>query len=791
MHSTVPLWRSVKARVTLSMLAISLASLWSLSYFASGMLHRDMERLLGEQQFSAVSVVAAQINGAVESRLQVLESVAGSTMQAMQTGPVAVQTRLEQLTLLPTLFNGGVIVYRPDGTAIAEIPASAGRIGVNYMYIDSVATALRKGLPNVSKPIIGKVLQTPTLGMTVPIRNVQGKVIGALSGLTNLARPNFLDDVTRGAYGKTGGYMLVAPQYRLIVTATDKRRVMEKLPDPGGIALVDRFIQGYEGSGVTRTPQGLEVLASAKGIPVAGWYLAAALPTSEAYAPIHDMHLRMLLATILLTLIACALTWWMIRRQLAPLSTAARALSGFATDTGEAPQSLPISRRDEIGRLLDSFNRLLAILAEREEALKKSERFKDVILNSVAAHIAVLDRKGVIQAVNEPWQRFAVENGIEPGQPASHTSIGVNYLDVARRAVGVIPPENIDEVSAGIQSVLDGRLPAYSTEYPCHAPDQKRWFTMNVMPLVQKKQEGVVITHTDVTAIKQAEEDQRVAAVAFECQEGMIITDEELRILRTNHSFARITGYSNEEVLGQPTTFLRSDRHPASFYENIWRMCPGTGHVERGGLASAQERRGLSPMADRHGRQGRQGRHHQLRGHAHRHLLPQAEGSGAAGGPAGAARRFGPRGAPPHQEQPAGHHRPAAPVRPGPPGNCRSDQPGHRPGPQHRRHPWLAGALLPAHGAPVRTHERHRQRHHDALADAGACRYTAFVDALRRGRGGGRSDGPGTQRADHQCRETRAARRWRRRPPAQGRSARPRPGQDQQCRPLAIARRRQ
>lgn len=74
-----------------------------------------------------------------------------------------------------------------------------------------------------------------------------------------------------------------------------------------------------------------------------------------------------------------------------------------------------------------------------------------------------------------------------------------------------------------------------------------------------------------IKGYRRAESDLRIAATAFECQEGMIVTDAQMRILRTNKSFTRIMGYSNEEVVGQPTTFMRSDRHPASFYENAWR----------------------------------------------------------------------------------------------------------------------------------------------------------------------------------------------------------------------------
>lgn len=70
---------------------------------------------------------------------------------------------------------------------------------------------------------------------------------------------------------------------------------------------------------------------------------------------------------------------------------------------------------------------------------------------------------------------------------------------------------------------------------------------------------------------RRTEADLRIAATAFECQEGMIITDANLRILRTNQSFTRIMGYSEAEVLGKTTTFMRSDRQPASFYENAWR----------------------------------------------------------------------------------------------------------------------------------------------------------------------------------------------------------------------------
>jgi PAS domain S-box-containing protein len=243
-----------------------------------------------------------------------------------------------------------------------------GRIGVNYSDRDWMIEVL-KGKSTISNPVMGKKLKAPLFAMTCPIRDAKGKVIGALWGAITLDKQNFLSKITDNNYGKTGGYLLVSRQIRTIVFATDKNRIMEPLPGPGINPLIDRFIQGYEGTGITVRPiDGVEVLSSAKGIPVSGWYVAALLPTEEAFAPAHALQNRVLLATIFLTLLAGGLTWWMLKRQLAPVFTTIKTLATLA-DTNHTPQPLPITRQDEIGELIGGFNRLLETLREREEAL--------------------------------------------------------------------------------------------------------------------------------------------------------------------------------------------------------------------------------------------------------------------------------------------------------------------------------------------------------------------------------------------------------------------------------------
>ncbi len=67
--------RSIKARVTFSTLAIFVFSLWALSFFTSHMLQDDMQRMLGEQQFSTVSFIAAQVNDELRDRVAALELI--------------------------------------------------------------------------------------------------------------------------------------------------------------------------------------------------------------------------------------------------------------------------------------------------------------------------------------------------------------------------------------------------------------------------------------------------------------------------------------------------------------------------------------------------------------------------------------------------------------------------------------------------------------------------------------------------------------------------------------------
>ena len=81
----------------------------------------------------------------------------------------------------------------------------------------------------------------------------------------------------------------------------------------------------------------------------------------------------------------------------------------------------------------------------------------------------------------------------------------------------------------------------------------------------------------DITERKKAEENLRIAATAFDSQVGMLITDPHLVILRTNHAFTEITGYSEQELIGHTPKILQSGLHDKNFYSSMWNDIRTTG----------------------------------------------------------------------------------------------------------------------------------------------------------------------------------------------------------------------
>ena len=135
-----------------------------------------------------------------------------------------------------------------------------------------------------------------------------------------------------------------------------------------------------------------------------------------------------------------------------------------------------------------------------------------------------------------------------------------------------------------LQAYLENRTPAYFNEYRLLCKDGKYKWVLSRGMIVNRDADGkplkLIGTLSDISVRKQDEAELRIAATAFESQEGLNVTDANGIILRVNRAFTKITGYSAEEAVGQSTRILNSGRHDKNFYIAMWKSINDTGMWE-------------------------------------------------------------------------------------------------------------------------------------------------------------------------------------------------------------------
>ena len=158
-----------------------------------------------------------------------------------------------------------------------------------------------------------------------------------------------------------------------------------------------------------------------------------------------------------------------------------------------------------------------------ESALRESERFASATVNALAAHIAILDDNGCILATNAAWKRFAELNGMS----SSGFGVGENYLGVCERSTCECA-ETAHAAAAVIRSVLDGDKNDFQLEYPCHSPNEQRWFMMRATPFEGESPRRVVVSHESITSRKIAE---RLAVEQLSLREAITGMEQVLGVV--------------------------------------------------------------------------------------------------------------------------------------------------------------------------------------------------------------------------------------------------------------------
>jgi len=203
---------------------------------------------------------------------------------------------------------------------------------------------------------------------------------------------------------------------------------------------------------------------------------------------------------------------------------------------------------------------------QAEQTLTASEGYQRAIFNATPDAMLISDKQGIITQANRQAELM----------------LGYKRGELVGQSIEILVPESFRlkhpalharYVAAPVARPLGvGRtVQAQRKDGSCFDVD------ISVSPI--KTEQGLFFASAlrDVTLRKQADAHLRVAAIAFESNEPMVITDADNIILQVNRAFTESTGYSKEEAVGQKIGLLKSGRHGAAFYAAMWETIKNTG----------------------------------------------------------------------------------------------------------------------------------------------------------------------------------------------------------------------
>ena len=182
--------------------------------------------------------------------------------------------------------------------------------------------------------------------------------------------------------------------------------------------------------------------------------------------------------------------------------------------------------------------------------------FKDAILDSMTAQVAVLDSKGCVIATNAAWRRSVEQDASNAwyGAGCDSTGVGSNFRDACQSSASV-SKESATQVADGVGQVLGGTLGVFRCEYAGQFPNRQRWFSLSVTP-VEHQGGGVVLCQTDITERKQFEtklfQSESVLRALIDALPDLVwLKDPQGVYISCNTRFEALFGAPEADIVGK------------------------------------------------------------------------------------------------------------------------------------------------------------------------------------------------------------------------------------------------
>ncbi|MDD2308812.1 MAG: PAS domain S-box protein [Desulfuromonadaceae bacterium] len=616
---------SLKTKVTLLFPLSVTIVLFALLFLIQHLLQGYIKESISNQQFQIVSNQADALDQKLAEAHNLLIVLAGKITPPVVSNPKSAFKFLLDREEFTWLFDNGIFLLDPRGRVIAELPLGLSRTGKDLSFRDYMKVTIVTKSSYISDPYnSSQSHHHPVIMLTAPILDASGNVVAVLGGSIDLLQPNFLGGLRQRKIGRTG-YMFLFDRGRTMIVHPDQGRIMKRDIPPGANKLLDRAINGFEGTEETVNSRGLKTLATFKQLKSKGWIVGGSFPLSEAYLPVSRVRN---LFMVFLPLLLVTMFWFMrryLRRMTAPIIQLTSHVEGLPDRKG-ADRFFPLGGEDEVATLGQAFNelvqesdlqrsRLEADLGRHERAdaqLQRQNDYLQALHETTLGLISRLDVADLLQTIvvragslvgtehcyvylknaAGTEMHMVFQSGIynhldhypiKPGEGIAGriwSSGKLSYIDDYSRWEGRLPDSGRDVLRcmAGVPlnsgEEVVGVLGVAFVDEGGLLNDEQLELLVQFGELASLALENARLndeSKRDLAERVKAEEHLRKLSVAVEQNPAsIVITDTSGSIEYVNPHFTELTGYSFEEAVGQNSNILKTGGTSKEEYKQLW-----------------------------------------------------------------------------------------------------------------------------------------------------------------------------------------------------------------------------
>ncbi len=624
---------TMKLKATLFFPLTVAISLFCLLFLMQQLLQGYLKESISNQQSQVVSIVAEGIDRELMLAQKQLLLLAKKISPSLISNPDEALKFLQERTELAEYFDNGIFLFDAKSRIVAEIPLGLSRVGKDFSYRDYLKITIATKIPLISDPFISSQSHgKPVVMLTAPILDSNGNVLAVLSGSLDLMGKNFLEGVSKRKIGRTG-YLFLLDTKRMMIVHPDKNRILKQDIPVGANLLLDRAINGFEGTGETVNSRGLHTLTTFKRLKAKEWIIGANFPLAEAYQPVYQIRSIFLVVIPLLVLAIFLFMRHYLKRLTDPILQLASHVENLPGKTGGDDRIFAVSGETEITILSQAFNDLVRetdqqrLLLEKElekhvradELLHRQNEYLQALHETTLGLISGLDVASVLQAIvlragrlvgtehcflylvnsakteMDMWYRSGIyeslsSDPIRPGdgicgkvwvsgKPLSIADYNLwgGRLPAPDRnilhAMAGVPIKVGDEVF-GVLGLVFLESGAFFSEQQMQALEQFGELASLALENARLNEES----QRELSERKRVEENLRKLSVAVEQNPAsIVITDTFGNIEYVNPHFSRLTGYSFAEVVGQNPSILKTGETATEQYRTLWQTIASGG----------------------------------------------------------------------------------------------------------------------------------------------------------------------------------------------------------------------